>query len=126
MDKTLSVPVPTTENVLIGEELFTPTRRFWVSTDSTELPVAFWKLKVLTELVCGTNVAPGVDVPLKAKVVRPPGLVEADHWLSASYWTLSCGVELEVIVKAPLLIIPLAVMLPLLSTRNKLAPAALV
>lgn len=81
---------------------------------------------MFTLLVCVKNTALGVDVPLNAKVVIPPGLVEADHWFCASYCTVSWGVEVEVMVTEPPVIVPGALKLPLLSTRNREAPAALV
>ena len=75
--------------------------------------------------VAGIQMALGV-VPMKPKVVTPAEVTAVVFSLEASYWTLNCGADTEVIVSAPELVIPPAYTLPELSTRKRaVSPAAL-
>lgn len=84
---------------------------------------AFVKLKVFALFDCGVKVSEGA-VPFTPKLVAPVAFVLAVHSFEALYWTRNCGIEVEVMVWLPVLMMPPAIKLPELSTRNIGVPAA--
>ena len=93
------------DSVANGLLVPTPTLLLLASTLNIELEEASVNVKALVLLFCGMKIAEEL-APLKEKVVVPFCDTEAVYSFEGSYWTLNCGVETEVMVSEPELLIP--------------------